>query len=96
MNIHMQRQTTGMPYLLTDKQCIQQITRPRLGKKTQAPLFIKVYRVLVCYIRAFNPNLIRKACFNHRKGAAVVIVSILSNCPRLLKSVMNKNVVDSY
>jgi len=29
----MQRQTTGMPYLLKDKQCIQQITRPRLGKK---------------------------------------------------------------
>jgi len=27
MNIHMQRQTTGMPYLLTDKQCLQQITR---------------------------------------------------------------------
>jgi len=25
MNIHMQRQTTGMPYLLKDKQCIQQI-----------------------------------------------------------------------
>jgi len=36
MNIHMQRQTTGMPYLLKDKQCIQQITRPRMGKKTQA------------------------------------------------------------
>jgi len=33
MNIHMQRQTTGMPYLLTDKHCIQQITRPRMGKK---------------------------------------------------------------
>jgi len=27
MNIHMQGQTTGMPYLLTEKQCIQQITR---------------------------------------------------------------------
>jgi len=33
MNIHMQRQTTGMPYLLKDKQCIQQITRPKMGKK---------------------------------------------------------------
>jgi len=33
MNIQMQRQTTGMPYLLKDKQCIQQITRPRMGKK---------------------------------------------------------------
>jgi len=31
--MNMQRQTTGMPYLLTDKQCIQQITRPRMGKK---------------------------------------------------------------
>jgi len=28
----MQRQTTGMPYLLEDKQCIQQITRPRWEK----------------------------------------------------------------
>jgi len=36
MNIHMQRQTTGMPNLLEDKQCIQHITRPRMGKKTQA------------------------------------------------------------
>jgi len=27
MNMQMQRQTTGMPYLLTDKQCIQQIIR---------------------------------------------------------------------
>jgi len=33
MNIHMQQQTTGMPHLLKDKQCIQQITRPRIGKK---------------------------------------------------------------
>jgi len=33
MNTHMQRQTTGMPYLLKDTQCIQQITRPRMGKK---------------------------------------------------------------
>jgi len=33
MNMHMQRQTTGMPYLLKDKQCIQHITRPRMGKK---------------------------------------------------------------
>jgi len=32
MNTHMQRQTTGMPYLLKDKKCIQQITRPRMGK----------------------------------------------------------------
>jgi len=33
MSIHMQQQITGMPYLLKDKQCIQQITRPRMGKK---------------------------------------------------------------
>jgi len=33
MNIHMQRQTTGMPYLLKDKQCIQRIAWPRMGKK---------------------------------------------------------------
>jgi len=33
MNIHMQRQTIGMPYMLKDKQCIPQITRPKMGKK---------------------------------------------------------------
>jgi len=33
MNMHMQRQTTGMPHMLKDEQCIQQITRPRMGKK---------------------------------------------------------------
>jgi len=32
-HLHMQRQTTGMSYLLEDKQRIQQITRPRMGKK---------------------------------------------------------------
>jgi len=29
----MKRQTTGMSYWLKDKQSIQQITRPRMGKK---------------------------------------------------------------
>jgi len=38
MNILTQRQTTGMPYLLKEKQCIQQITRPRMGKKSRRAL----------------------------------------------------------
>jgi len=46
MNIHMQRQTTGMPYLLKYKQCIQQITRPRMGKKTQAGVQHLLYQLL--------------------------------------------------
>jgi len=50
MNIHMQRQTTGMPYLLKDKQCIQQITRPRMGKKTQA------LSIFHNYVSAFTTN----------------------------------------
>jgi len=33
LNIHTQRHTTGMSYLPKDKQCIQKITRPRMGKK---------------------------------------------------------------
>jgi len=41
----MQRQTTGMPYLLKDKQCIQQITRPRMGKKTQAGVQHLLYQL---------------------------------------------------
>jgi len=36
MNIHIQQQRTGMPYLLKDKQCIQQITRPRVQKRKPA------------------------------------------------------------
>jgi len=42
----MQRQTTGMSYLLKDKQFIQQITRPRMGKKTQA--VVQHLRGVVC------------------------------------------------
>jgi len=29
-----------MPYLLNDKQCIQQITKPRMSKKTQAGIIL--------------------------------------------------------
>jgi len=39
----MQRETTGMPYLLKDKQCIQQITRPRMGKKRKPACKINLY-----------------------------------------------------
>jgi len=53
MNIHMQRQTTGMPYLLKDKQCMQQITRPRMGKKTQAGVQHLLYNN---YVSAFTTN----------------------------------------
>jgi len=35
MQIIMQRQTTGMPYKLKNKQCIQQITRPRMDKNAK-------------------------------------------------------------
>jgi len=44
MNIHMQQQTTGM---LTDKQCIQQITRPRMAKKTQAGMQHLLYQLFI-------------------------------------------------
>jgi len=43
----MQRQTTGMPYLLKNKQCIQQITRPRMGKKTQAGVQHLLYQLFI-------------------------------------------------
>jgi len=43
----MQRQTTGMPYLLKDKQCIQQITQPRMGKKTQAGVQHLLYQLFI-------------------------------------------------
>jgi len=47
MKIHMQRQTTAMPYLLKDKQCIQQITRPRMGKKMQAGVQHLLYQLFI-------------------------------------------------
>jgi len=43
----MQQQTTGMPYLLKDKQSIQQITRPRMGTKTQAGVQHLLYQLFI-------------------------------------------------
>jgi len=51
----MQRQTTGMPYLFKDKQCIQQITRPRVGKNASrraTPSLSIVHN----YVSAFTTN----------------------------------------
>jgi len=47
----MQRQTTSMPYLLKDKQCKLQITRPRMGKKVHdlAFVYIKAELSLNCF-----------------------------------------------
>jgi len=56
MNIHMQRQTTGMPYLLKDKQCIQQITRPIMGKKTQAGVQHLLYQLFVITLAPLPPT----------------------------------------
>jgi len=38
LQINMQRQAIGLPYLLKDKQSIQQVTQPRISKKMQATL----------------------------------------------------------
>jgi len=54
MNIHMQRQTTGMPYLLKDKKCVQQITRPRMGKKTQAGVQHLLYQSFSIHMKYYN------------------------------------------
>jgi len=56
MNIHMQRQTTGMPYLLTDEQCIQQITQPRMGKKTQAGVQHLLYKLFIITLAHLPPT----------------------------------------
>jgi len=49
--LHMQRQTTGMPYLLKDKQYIQQITRSRMGKKCKPAC--NTFSINCSYIGAF-------------------------------------------
>jgi len=54
--IHMQRQTTGMPYLLKDKQCIQQITRTRMGKKTQAGVQHLLYQFFIITLAPLPPT----------------------------------------
>jgi len=51
----MQRQTTGMPYLLKDKQCIQQITRPRMGKKRKRACTPSL-SIVHNYVSAFTTN----------------------------------------
>jgi len=53
MNIHMQRQTTGMPYLLTDKQCIQQITRRVKKRKPACNTFLSIVHN---YVSVFTTN----------------------------------------
>jgi len=56
MNIHIQPQTTGMPYLLKDKQCIQQMTRPRMGKKTQAGVQHLFYQLFIIMLAPLPPK----------------------------------------
>jgi len=57
MNIHMQRQTTGMPYLLKDKQLsLQQNTRPRMGKKTQAGVQHLLYQLFIITLAPLSPT----------------------------------------
>jgi len=55
MNIRIQRQT-GMPYLLKDKQCIQQITRPRMGKKMQAGVQHVLYQLFIITLEPLPPT----------------------------------------
>jgi len=52
----MQRQTTGMPYLHKDKQCIQQITRPRIGNKTQAGVQHLLYQLFIIALAPLPPT----------------------------------------
>jgi len=56
MNIHIQRQITGMPYLLKDKQCIQQIARPRMCKKTQAGVQHVLYQLFIITLAPLPPT----------------------------------------
>jgi len=49
--MHVQRQTTGMHYLLEDKQCIQQITRKNASGRATPSLSI-VHN----YVSAFTTN----------------------------------------
>jgi len=57
MNIHMQRQTKDVPYLLEDKQCIQQITRPRMGKKNASGRATPSPSIVHNYVSAFTTKL---------------------------------------
>jgi len=52
----MQPQTTGMPYLLKDKQGIQQITRPRMGKTTQASVQHLLYQLFIITLAPLPPT----------------------------------------
>jgi len=45
-----------MPYLLKDKQCIQQITRPRMGKKNASERATPSLLIVHNYVSAFITN----------------------------------------
>jgi len=45
-----------MPDLLKDKQCIQQITRPRMGKKKASERATPSLSIVYNYVSAFNTN----------------------------------------
>jgi len=53
MNIHMQRQTTGMPYLLKDKQCIQQINSTETSGTSHMQINAAVSQTQLFQIGAF-------------------------------------------
>jgi len=65
----MPRQTTGMPYLLKDKQCIQHITRSRIDKKAQAGVQHR-NKELDCYlsfndVKSYSASKAKPTTYNH-------------------------------
>jgi len=52
----MQRKTTGMPYMVKDKQRIQQITRPKMGKKNASGRATPSLSIVHNYVSAFTTN----------------------------------------
>jgi len=45
-----------MPYLLKDKQCTQQITRPRMGKEMQAGVQHLLYQLFIFTLAPLPPT----------------------------------------
>jgi len=80
----MQRQTTGIPYLLTDKRYIQQITRPRTGKKTQAGVQHLLYQLFIITLAPLPPtSQIPRGTVIYSLGVVAVFGHVQPQSPQL-------------
>jgi len=71
MNIYMQRKTTGMPYLLKDKQCYNKLYGPEWVKNASwraTPSLSIVHN----YVSAFDPTPCTVICLTDKLNITII------------------------